>query len=229
MSGNENNLDASAVTPVTVPLAEPDAHASTSCTWPRRAYDYAYTVISTDGGARPTQALANANTVDGPYGPALNGDAAGWASQTFDLSAYAGKSVLVGFRYVSDGGVNDGGWYVDNVAVGGTVVSDGSNPRCSSRSGGPAFPGLGLERPAGPAQPGQAQGVGQDLHGRSFTLSAADLASSTPTPGVALVRYDEPTEQPLAADAYTLAVNGVVQPGGGGIGPRLREARADTF
>ena len=41
--------------------------------------------------------------------------------QTFDLSAYAGKSVLIGFRYVSDGGVNDGGWYVDDVKVGGTA------------------------------------------------------------------------------------------------------------
>ena len=48
--------------------------------------------------------------------------------QTFDLSAYVGKSVLVGFRYVSDGGVNDGGWYVDDVTVGGTVLNDGTNP-----------------------------------------------------------------------------------------------------
>ena len=83
-------------------------------------------MVSTDGGATYT-ALSNANTVDGPQGPALNGDAAGFATQTFDLSAYAGQTVLVGFRYISDGGVNDGGWYVDDVNVGGTLVSDGSS------------------------------------------------------------------------------------------------------
>jgi bacillopeptidase F (M6 metalloprotease family) len=59
-------------------------------------------------------------------GKALNGDAADWATQTFDLSAYAGKSILVGFRYVSDGGVNDGDWSVDNVKVGDILINDGT-------------------------------------------------------------------------------------------------------
>ena len=35
--------------------------------------------------------------------------------------------MLLGFRYVSDGGVNEGGWYVDDVTVGATLVSDGSS------------------------------------------------------------------------------------------------------
>ena len=40
----------------------------------------------------------------------------------------------------------------------------------------------------------EAQGVGQDVHGRSF-LSAADLAKFRAYPRVvAIVSYDEPTE-----------------------------------
>ena len=124
-SGNANNLDSAAVAQVTVPTANPTL-TYTERHLAEAGYDYAYTVVSTDGGETYTP-LANANTVDGPYGPALNGDAAGFVTQTFDLTPYAGQDILVGFRYVSDGGVNDGGWYVDDVDVGDTLVSDGSS------------------------------------------------------------------------------------------------------
>jgi hypothetical protein len=229
-SGNENNLDASAVTQVIVPAANPtltfdELHQA------EEGYDYAYTVISSDGG-KTYKALANANTVDGPYGPALNGDAAGWASQTFDLAAYAGKSVLVGFRYVSDGGVNDGGWYVDNVAVGGTVVSDGSSPS--------VFKSFSEARPSSVAawnvrlvglDTAKHKALVKTYTGRSFSLSAADLAEFRAYPRVvAIVSYDEPTEQLQPQALYTLTVNGVVQPGGGGTGSSAAvKARADTF
>jgi hypothetical protein len=48
-------------------------------------YDHAYTIVSTDGGTTYTP-LANANTADGPLGPALNGDSDAFATQTFDLT-----------------------------------------------------------------------------------------------------------------------------------------------
>ena len=51
--------------------------------------------------------------------------------------------MLVGFRYVSDGGVNDGGWYVDNVKVGGTLVSDGSRRVASFKSSTQVRPDAG--------------------------------------------------------------------------------------
>ena len=35
--------------------------------------------------------------------------------------------MLLSFRYVSDGGVNEGGLLVDDVSVGGTTISDGSS------------------------------------------------------------------------------------------------------
>ena len=229
-SGNENNLDASAVTQVTVPATNPtltfdELHQAEA------AYDYAYTVISTDGGKTYT-ALANDNTVDGPYGPALNGDAADWATPDVRPERVRGKSVLVGFRYVSDGGVNDGGWYVDNVKVGDTAPQRRhQRRRCSSRSARPGPRGRGLERPVGRAGHRQAQGAGQDLHVTVVLPEREDLAQFRKYPRVvAIVSYDEPTEQLQPQALYTLTVNGVVQPGGGGTGSSAAvKARADTF
>ena len=73
-SGNANNLDSAAIAQVTVPAANPTL-TFTERHLAEAGYDYAYTVVSTDGGETYTP-LANANTVHGPYGPALNGDAA---------------------------------------------------------------------------------------------------------------------------------------------------------
>ena len=71
-SGNQSNLDSAAIAPVTVPTANPTL-TYTERHLAEEGYDYAYTVVSTDGGETYTP-LANANTVAGPYGPALNGD-----------------------------------------------------------------------------------------------------------------------------------------------------------
>jgi len=214
-SGNSTNLDATAVAEVTVPTS------SATLTFKEKhlaeaGYDYAYTVVSTDGGKTYTP-LSNANTVAGPLGAALNGDAAAFTTQTFDLSAYAGKKILIGFRYVSDGGVNDGGWYVDDVAVGGTVVSDGSS-LTPFRSPTQILPtavanwnvrlvGLDAAKHAALVVP---------INGKSsFSFSGLPLKVLLPFPQViAVVSYDDPTEQVQQFAPYTLTVNGVVQPGG---------------
>ena len=95
-------------------------------------FDYGYVLVSTDGGATYTP-IPGDQTVDGPLGPALNGTTTGFEPHSYDLSAYAGQTVLLGFRYVSDGGVNEGGWLIDDITVGGTIVSDGSAWRRSTR------------------------------------------------------------------------------------------------
>ncbi len=46
---------------------------------------------------------------------------------SFDLTAYAGQDVLLAFRYITDWAVVYPGWYVDNVYVDGTLISDGSS------------------------------------------------------------------------------------------------------
>lgn len=214
-SGNSSNLDSAAVASVTVPTANPTL-TYTERHLAEETYDYAYTVVSTDGGKTYTP-LANANTVAGPLGPALNGDAAAFTTQTFDLSTYAGQTVLLGFRYVSDGGVNDGGWYVDDVNVGGTLVSDGSSTS-AFRSPTQVRPTevdswnvrlIGLDR-------AQRKVLYQEYDNRaSFSVSKEKLAQFKDYPEVvAIVAYDEPTEQVQQYAPYTLTVNGVVQPGG---------------
>ncbi len=227
-SGNTTNLDATAITPVTVPTANPtltfnELHLA------EEGYDYAYTVISTNGGKTYT-ALANENTVDGPYGPALTGDADDWATQSFDLSAYAGKSVLVGFRYVSDGGVNDGGWYVDDVLVGDTVVSDGSSttPLKSLTQTRPVKVAAWNVRLVG-LDTAKHKALVKTYGSRSVKLTSSQLAQFRKYPRVvAIVSYDEPTEQYQPQALYTLTVNGVVQPGGGQSGAAVK-VRADRF
>ena len=213
-SGDESDLDASAVTAVTVPAAKPtltfdELHLA------EKGYDYAYTLVSTDGGASYTP-LANANTVKGPLGPALNGDATAFATQTFDLKAYAGKSILLAFRYVSDGGVNDGGWYVDNVKVGDTVVSDGSSvaPFKSTTQTYPT-PIYGFTVRLVGIDDAKHKVLVKTYTKRSFTVSKSALKSFRKYPQVvAVVSYDEPTEQVQQQAFYTLKANKVVQPGG---------------
>jgi hypothetical protein len=227
-SGNRSNLDANAVTAVTVPSENPtltfdEYHLA------EEGFDYAYTLISTNGG-KTYHALANANTVDGPNGPALNGDADGWATQTFDLSAYAGKSVVIGFRYVSDGGVNEGGWYLDNVKVGDTVINDGTStaPFESITQHRPVHVANWNVRLVGVDAANNKVGI-LDLPGRSTRITHAqrDFLRGYPRV-VAIVAYDEPTEQFQPQALYTLKANGVVQPGGGRSDNAVT-ARADRF
>ena len=200
---------------MTVPAANPtltfsERHLA------EQGYDYAYTVVSTDGGATYT-ALSNANTVDGPQGPALNGDSPAFATQTFDLSAYAGQSVLVGFRYISDGGVNDGGWYVDDVKVGDTLVSDGSDASVfqSPTQVHPIEVANWNVRLVGLDAAGHRAVIRQFDGATSFSLGSHQLKQFQGFPTVvAIVGYDDPTEQAQQYAPYTLTANGATQAGG---------------
>jgi hypothetical protein len=124
-SGNDSNLNVAAVTKVTVPAADPTLRFLAKY-GAEEGFGYGYVIVSTDGGKTYT-AITGDRTVTGPLGPGVNGDTTGFEPHTYSLSAYAGKEVLLGFRYVSDGGVNAGGWKIDDITVGGTAVSDGSS------------------------------------------------------------------------------------------------------
>ncbi|TET57315.1 hypothetical protein E3J51_03255, partial [Candidatus Bathyarchaeota archaeon] len=45
-----------------------------------------------------------------------------WTTMTFDLSQYAGEDVLLGFRYMTDLGHLEQGWYLDNVTINGATI-----------------------------------------------------------------------------------------------------------
>jgi hypothetical protein len=215
-SGNDSNTDAGAVTPVTVPAGTATLKFQAKY-GAETGYDYGYVIVSTDGG-KTYKAVAGDKTVAGPLGPGLNGSTNNqFVEQTFDLSAYAGKKILLGFRYVSDGGVNEGGLLIDDVTINGTVISDGSS-LTPFKSITQIYPvrvnnwnvrlvGLDVKH----ALALQLQYNGK----RSLTVSSKDLKKLAKYPTVvAIIAYDEPTEQVQQYAPYTLTVNGAVQPGG---------------
>jgi Immune inhibitor A peptidase M6 len=214
-SGNRNKLDSSAVAQVTVPTSDPTLRFLAKY-GAEPGFDYGYVIVSTDGGATYT-AIAGDKTVEGPLGPAVNGTTNGFEPHTYDLSAYAGQSVLLGLRYVSDVSINEGGLLVDDVTLGATPISDGS-----SLTG---FKSI-TEIKATAVHNWNVRLVGIDeqrqlawqfeFDGRtSFSVNQSQLALLSLFPKVvAIVAYDEPTEQVTQYAPYTLTVNGVVQPGG---------------
>jgi hypothetical protein len=110
-------------------------------------WDFGFVQVSTDGGMTWTSLEGDYTTYDHDASahpkvidnlPGLTswsrflcpgGDPAacdGWFNLEYDLSAYPGD-ILVGFRLVTDWASHYEGWYVDNIAVDGVVVSDGSS------------------------------------------------------------------------------------------------------
>ena len=215
-SGNENNTDASAVASVNVPAADPTLRFLAKY-GAEAGFDYGYVQVSTDGGATYTS-IPGDHTVDAPLGPGLNGTTEGFEPRSYDLSAYAGQDILVAIRYVSDGGVNEGGLLVDDITVGGTTISDGSS-LAPFRSPSQVHPTqvhnwnvrlVGMDEGKNPAAL-QVEFDGSN----SIALNRSQLDQfSRFGKVVAIVAYDEPTEQVQQYAPYTLTVNGVTQPGG---------------
>lgn len=107
-----------------------------------QCYDYAFVQISTDRGQTFTSQGNEETTSCQPPDeqdprvtallPGFTGTTEGWRRTSFDLSAYAGQTIVLAFRYVTDPnlGGNDrrssnDGWWIDNVRLNDTVLSDG--------------------------------------------------------------------------------------------------------
>ncbi|MDQ2910576.1 MAG: immune inhibitor A [Actinomycetota bacterium] len=226
-----DNKDAAIVRSVAVPAGSPTLTFDTKYdTEP--GFDSFFVQVSTDGG-KTYHSLANADTTcDLDPGadktlkdncPGLNGDSGGWKSETFDLSPYAGQTVLLAFRYITDANTRGSGVWVDNVLVGGNLVSDGS-----SLAGWQTFTQI---------KPVSVKGYTVQLVAYETTGNKPDaFVTSIPLTRnflgtldrnqvkrligkkadvvAALVMYDEPTESIGQYARYTLKVNNVVQPGG---------------
>ncbi len=129
-SGCGENLDRSLVREVSVPAG--GGELSFQALWDtEEQWDYGFVQVSADGG-RTWTSLATEDTTSehdpGAVGnvveqlPGFTGDSGTWQTETADLSAYAGKKVLVGFRYITDSGVNEGGFWVRDIDVAGTSL-----------------------------------------------------------------------------------------------------------
>ncbi len=86
-------------------------------------YDYGYLEVSTDGGATWTSqedmdgVFTDANPNAQNLGWGLTGASSKATRLRFDLSAFAGKTIGLRFRYITDAGVNKQGWFVDNLSL----------------------------------------------------------------------------------------------------------------
>lgn len=216
-SGNEVNTDASMVFETTVPTANPTL-TYTSVYNLEQDYDYGYTIVSTNGG-KTYDTLTNAFTaaMPGQFGFGFTGASPVPIPQVFDLTKYAGQKVLIGFRMVSDQLINAGGWAVDDVRVGGQLISDGSATK--------PFRTMTEISPL-PIKGWSLQLVGIDEDGRRIhvarfagkygvTLTKKQLKAFRGYPLlVAVVGYDDPKEASTVNGRYTVKVNGLGQAGG---------------
>jgi hypothetical protein len=168
------------------------------------AYDFAYVEVSADGGRSYTP-IAGDRTVAGPLGPGLTAAGNGTVTITYSLAAYAGKQVLLGLRYVSDGAVNKGGWRNGPLTLGGNTLCDGS-----SLEGWKSPTDIVPTRVA--AWHVTLVGLASD-HAAVVPLQKFAELSAYPRI-VAVVAYDEPSERQTQYAPYALTANGSRLPGG---------------
>jgi immune inhibitor A len=98
-------------------------------------WDYAFVEVSTDDGATwvqlpdedgiTTNFDPNLRLVDyGGLQNGITGDSGGWIQMRFDLSAYAGQTIKLRFRYCTDAGFLERGMFVDDIAIDAIGFSD---------------------------------------------------------------------------------------------------------
>jgi hypothetical protein len=137
-SGSGINFDRAIVYEVTVPQQNATLTFETLYeTEP--LFDYGFVQVSTDGG-RTYQSLGNdittgdadptaielvVNNLPGLNGNSGGGDIPEWVTTSFDLSDYAGRTIMISFRYITDSSVDGAGWWIDDVQVGNRLISDG--------------------------------------------------------------------------------------------------------
>lgn len=232
-SGVGNNLDNTAVYDATVPADDPTLTISTKYNI-EQDWDFGMVQVSTDGG-KTYQSVAGTNTTDDhdPNAaaaivaelPGLSGLSDGFVTETYDLSAYAGQDIKLSFRYMTDAAVNGNddsapGWWIRDVTVGDTVITDGSTLD-GARSATEVSPI--------PVEDWSLQAVGWSLDGKR--VAYADIAVGSDgtaklPPGKAkklfkkadrigfIVTATDSSEAVTKYADYQLKVNGVVQPGG---------------
>lgn len=86
-------------------------------------YDYAYLSVSTDNG-HSWEILRPTHYSSGEFGSAYNGRSAnrsdaddGWLKESVSLNAYVGQQIQVRFEVLTDGGITERGFAIDDIAI----------------------------------------------------------------------------------------------------------------
>jgi hypothetical protein len=233
-SGAADNRDEAIVKEVVVPAT--GATLTFDAQWNEElGWDFGFAQVSTDGGGTYTSVACTDTTTETDPGalptakenvPGFTGDSAGWKAQTCDLAAYAGQTVLLAFRAFNDPSVLGqtpalpAGFWVDDVTVGGTLISDGT-----SLAGWRSFTEVRPNTVAGFT----VHIVSIRTNPDRITVQQLKLDNAFAVQGFAhiqryvdrraqfvgaVVFYDDPSETSFQYAPYQLTVNGVVQPGG---------------
>jgi hypothetical protein len=162
--------------------------------------------------------------------PGFSGDSAGWKAETCSLASYAGQTVLLAFRAINDPGTQGvdptipAGFWVDDVAVGGTTISDGSSLtgwQSPTQIHPIAVNGFTVQLVAWKTNVKGPIAITRLRLNGNFDATVTGQQLQKVLGGVradfvgAIVMYDEPTEAITDYAPYALTANGVAQPGGG--------------
>ena len=235
-SGAANNRDEAIVREITVGR-NGGATLTFDALWNEETgWDFGFVQVSTDGGATYTSIACTDTTTDTDPDalptakenvPGFTGYSGGWKTQTCSLAAYAGQTVLLAFRAFNDPAVLGQseeippGFWVDNVRVGTTLISDGSS-LAGWRSFSEVRPTtvenflvriVSIDSDTGKITVTELPlTAGFTLRGRANVQKYIDKKADFVG---AIVTFDDPTETVDQYAPYRLTVNGVVQPGGG--------------
>lgn len=121
-SGSGNNLDNTMTREVTLPAGTPSLTAKVKYDI-EKDWDYAYLTVNGDPVETNLSTTTNPNGQNFGYGITDTSSGA-WVDLTADLSAYAGQTVTIGFRYWTDVAVAHPGFFVDDIAITGQTLDD---------------------------------------------------------------------------------------------------------
>ena len=121
-SGSGDDLDNSMTRSVTLPAGAVSFSAQVNFEI-ELDWDYAY--LTVNGTPVATNLSTNTNPNGQNFGNGITGASGGWTALTADLSAYAGQTVTIGFRYWTDGAVAEPGFMVDEISITG-LATDGA-------------------------------------------------------------------------------------------------------
>jgi hypothetical protein len=120
-SNRRNMLSSSLTRPVD--LSQVDSASLHFWTWfdMEQDFDYGYIAVSADDGQTWTSLPGTHTTSQDPneanYGHGYTGKSQTWLEETVDLNAYTGQKILLRFWHISDPGLNQPGWLVDEISI----------------------------------------------------------------------------------------------------------------
>ena len=119
-SGSGNDLDNSMTRSVDLPAGSPSLTAKVKYDI-ELDWDYAY--LTVNGVPVATNRSTNTDPNGQNFGEGITGNSGGaWVDLTADLSAFAGQTVIIGFRYWTDVAVAHSGLFADDIAIDGQPV-----------------------------------------------------------------------------------------------------------